>query len=208
MLRLSASAVLPKWSRTVTGGGSLVVCARFFWLSQVRVPPSELELSWLETESSLRHFVETIGFCSRHSARYAVRVKSRCFLLEREADLYTLYNLHCLHTILSPRKVSRSGRLFVSHAMAHLHGSGDLHIPEVEVLIKSLIKKKEKRKEKKKKNIINQTNKKQSGTPRCALKKAASPYGKREFTVSTVMVLTVSWWKHRIGTYSILVKAP
>ena len=133
------------------------------------------------------------SFCSRHSARYAVRVKSRCFLLEREADLYTLYNLHCLHTILSPRKVSRSGRLFVSHAMAHLHGSGDLHIPEVEVLIKSLIKKKEKRKEKKKKNIINQTNKKQSGTPRCALKKAASPYGKREFTVSTVMVLTVSW---------------
>ena len=94
--------------------------------------------------------------------------------------------------------------------MAHLHGSGDLHIPEVEVLIKSLIKKKEKRKERKKerKNQSNKKTKKQSGTPRCALKKAASPYGKREFTVSTVMVPTVSWWKYRNGTYSILVKAP
>ena len=80
---------------------------------------------------------------------------------------------------------------FTCYGTLSCRGSGDLHIPEVEVLIKSLIKKEKTNKEKQQQ----QKQKRHSGTPRSTLKKAASPYGKREFIVSTVMLFTVSWCK-------------
>ena len=120
MFRLSAAAAaFPKWSRIVIGG-SLVVFARFFWLSEIDLPPSELELSWLETESGLRRFVESDRLLFMALSETCSRSKVGVFPSKTRKIFF--FFLTCSGTL-------------------RWRGSGDLHIPEVQVLIKSLIKK-------------------------------------------------------------------
>ena len=119
---------------------SLVVFARFFWLSEVDLRPSELELSWLETESGLRRFIESDRLLIMALSNTCSRSQVGIFF-SKYRQIWTYFQI-----------------FFTCSGTLRWRGLGDLHIPEVEVLIKSLIKKKE------------------PGT-RSALKKAASPYG-------------------------------
>ena len=128
VFRLSAATAFPKLSRIVIGG-SLVVFARFFWLSEVDLPPSELELSWLETESGLRRFAESdrlpftvLGDTCSRSQVGVFSSKSR--------PIWTYFQIS-----------------FTCSGTLRWRGSGDLHIPQVEVSIKSLIKKKHQERE-------------------------------------------------------------
>ena len=61
---------------------------------------------------------------SVHGIRRDMQSESRVGVLSSKGrQIFTHFNLHSLHTILTPRKVGRSGRWFVLHAMAHWVGA-------------------------------------------------------------------------------------